>query len=136
VDAGSGSGGIVKLRELIEEHPSELAYDFRSRFGVGIQDIGGTVTWHEAILLTAVLLKDPASWTQAVKNGWQYPVSHEWMIARHTYDLIARAHYKKPKPFPAPWPDADKKTIGSKRPQTRAEVLAKLALMNPEENDG
>jgi hypothetical protein len=136
VDSGSGSGGILKLRELIEEHPAELAYDFRHRFALSVFDIGHTVTWQEAIFLVAMLYREPSSWLQTAVNGWKYPVSLEWMMARHTYDLIANANFKKPKPFPTPWPDQNEKKLGGNQPQTRAEVLRKLALMNPEENDG
>jgi hypothetical protein len=136
VDTGSGSGGIIRLRELISEHNAEFTYDFRQRFNLSLYDIGSLITWREAALLTSILLRDPSSWTQAAINGWQYPVSQEWIMARHTYDLIAQANFKKPKPFPTPWPDPDKKKLGSSKPQSRADVLAKLARMNPKETDG
>jgi hypothetical protein len=136
VDTGSGSGGIIRLRELISEHTAEFTYDFRHRFNLSLSDIGTRITWREAAMLTSILLRDPSSWTQAARNEWQYPVSQEWVMARHTYDLIAQANFKKPKPFPTPWPDPDKQKLGSTKPQSREQVLAKLALMNPKETDG
>lgn len=137
MDPGCTNGGILKLRELIEEHPAEFAYDFRSHFGISYTDIGGDVTWIEAIYLVAVLLRDPASWLQAAKNDWDYPVSREWLVATHTFDLHAAINSKnKPKPYPTPWGDPNTQRLKSKKPQDRSSVLAKLALMNPKENDG
>ena len=137
MDSGCTNGGILKLRELIEEHPAEFAYDFRSRFGTSFEAIGNEVSWLEAIYLVAVLLRDPDSWLQAVHNDWDYPVSREWMTLAHTYDLHATVNSKnRPKPYPTPWLDANTKRLGSKKPQDRSDVLAKLATMNPKENDG
>jgi hypothetical protein len=99
-------------------------------------EIGAKVTWREAILLTAVLLRDPSSWTQAARNEWQYPVSYEWIMTKQLIDLFAKANFKKPKPYPAPWPDPDINKIRPSQPQTREQVLEKLARMNPKENDG
>lgn len=137
MDSGCANGGILKLRELIEEHPAETAYDFRSRFGISYTDIGGDVSWIEAIYLVAVLLRDPSSWLQAAKNEWDFPVSREWLVATHTYDLHAAINSKsKPKPYPTPYPDVNTKRLKSKAPQDRSSVLAKLEKMNPKENDG
>ena len=136
MDPGCTNGGILKLRELIEEHPAELAYDFRSRFGISYRNIGDQVSWLEAVYLVAVLLRDPGSWLQAVKNEWDYPVSREWLVSAHTYDLHAAVNTKKPKPYPTPWPDANSQRLRSKKPQERTSVIDRLAKMNPKENDG
>lgn len=136
MDSRCLNGGILKLRELIEEHPSELAYDFRSRFGLSVYEIGNGVTWLEAILLVAVLLRDPTSWIQAAVNDWDFPVSREWIVQAHTYDLLHAVNSKnKPKPYPTPWVPEGTQKLGSKK-QTRSNVLDKLERMNPKESDG
>ena len=137
LDSGRTTGGILKLRELIEEHSPELAYDFRERFSLSIFDIGNTVTWLEAVYLVSVLLRDPASWLQAARNEWDYPVSREWVVAVHNYDLHAAINSKnKAKPYPTPWPAQNTKRIGSGKRQANRDVLNKLERMNPKENDG
>ena len=127
-------GGICKLLEIIEEHPSELSYDLRSRFNFGIQDIGDKITWLEAIRLVAVLVKDPSSWTQAAKNEWDYPVDRNWIVATHAYDLLAMVNSKKkPKPYPTPWPDPNVKRLKPHSAQRRSQVIDKLRRMNPKD---
>lgn len=135
MDAGCPLGGILKLLELIEEHPGELAYDFRSRFGLSIEAIGDTVTFGEAVLLVSVMLRDPSSWTQAAWSGWKYPVSREWIVASHSYDLQSAVNSgkgRKPKPYPNPFPSTDGKRSGRTN-LPPAEVKKLLARMNPEE---
>lgn len=131
--AGCKPGGIWRLLEVIEEHPAEFAYDWRTRFGMGVDAIGHSVTYREACLLLAVLLRDPSSWVQAAEAGWKHPVSREWMVAAHTYDLHARVNSKtKPKPYPNPFPDKDKVRTG-RTTKTREEVRQILDWMNPKE---
>jgi hypothetical protein len=132
LDTGRTIGGICKLRELISEHTAEFASDFRSKFGISYLEIGYSVSWLEAIYLTSVLMKDPTSWLQASLNEWDYPVSRDWMVLAHLYDLLATVNSKKkPKPYPSPWPDQNTKRIGSKKPQKRADVQKVLDFMNP-----
>lgn len=136
MDTGRTTPGIAKLRELIEEHPAELTFDFRTKFQLSIHDIGDRITWLEAVYLVAVLLRDPTSWLQAVHAGWKHPVSQEWMVAVHTYDLLAAVNSKnKPKPYPTPWPSQNETRVGSSKPRSRAEVIKRLEQMNPKEND-
>ena len=133
VDSRRFRGGIFKLRELIEEHPAELAYDFRSRFALSIESIGESVTYKEAILLVSILLRDPASWTQAAWSGWYYPVTREWIVASHTYELLSSVNSgkgKKPKPYPNPFPSRDSVRTG-KTSRSTGEVIEILARMNP-----
>lgn len=135
MDSGSGSGGIAKLRELIAEHPAELAYDLRERFGLSMFDVGGAVTYGEAVMLVAVLMRDPSSWTCAATSGWNFPVSREWIVAAHTYDLHALANSskgKKPKPYPTPFPNRDVKKVG-RTDRSPDEVRGLLARMNPKD---
>lgn len=131
----SSSGGILRLLELVEAHPAEIAYDFRSRFNLSYTDIGVKVGWLEAVYLVAVLMKDPSSWLQAAVSEWEFPVSREWIVAVQTFDLHAAVNSKKPKPYPTPWPNANTKKLGSKN-QSRNDVLTALERMNPKENDG
>lgn len=97
-------------------------------------DIGDSVTWLEAILLTHVILRDTNSWLTARTNDWKYPVSNEWIVAAHTYDLLYAVNSKrKGKPYPAPWPDPSQKKIGSGKAQHSDTVRKLLERMNPKE---
>jgi hypothetical protein len=130
VDSGSGLGGSLKVRELIADHPAELAYDFRSRFGISYLAIGHDVTYLEAAYLISVLVQIPDSWLSAKIQNWTHPVSHEFIVAAHTYDLLATVNSKKkPKPYPMPWKPAGQVIIGKKN-QSRADVINKLNSMN------
>ena len=136
MDTGCRRGGSVKLRELIEEHPAELAYDLRHRFSVPITEVGHELQLLEAVLLVSVLLRDPSSWTSAAAAGWDYPVSREWIVAAHTYDLLAMVNTgkgKRPKPYPNPFPNKNVSKVG-KTTRPFEEVRALLAKMNPKEN--
>jgi hypothetical protein len=130
VDSGSGLGGSLKVRELIADHPAELAYDFRSRFGISYLAIGHDVTYLEAAYLISVLVQIPDSWLSAKIQNWTHPVSHEFIVAAHTYDLLATVNSKKkPKPYPMPWKPTGQVSIGKKN-QSRADVINKLNSMN------
>lgn len=75
------------------------------------------------------------SWTQAAIAGWEYPVSREWIVASHTYDLHALANSgkgKKPKPYPHPFPEKSRVRTG-KTNLSVEEVKAVLRKMNPKE---
>jgi hypothetical protein len=135
MDAGVARGGICKVLELIEDYPAALAYDFRTRFQLSIDDIGRGITWREAVLLISVLIRDPASWLQAAWSGWDYPVSREWIVSSHLWDLLASVNSgkgRKPKPYPNPFPSKDQSRSG-KTDLPPDEVIKLLARMNPEE---
>lgn len=134
MESGRCTGGIFKLRELISEHPSELAYDFRSRFNIGIQEIGYRVPYSEAVLLAAILLRDPTSWLQAAYNQWKHPASLEWIMLAQQLEAFVAAHSKtKPKPIPMPW----QAPIRSGRPSLPEERVREiLDAMRPKETDG
>lgn len=113
-----------------------MAYDFRSKFHLSIEDIGGSVSLRETVLLVSVLLRDTDSWLQAAVHEWKYPVTREFEPLVNLYDLtVAINSKKKPKPYPRPWPSEGKQKIG-KPAQSRAEVLRRLEQMNPKENNG
>ena len=113
-----------------------MAYDFRSRFNTSFEDIGTRMSWLEAVYLVSVLMRDPSSWLQAATSEWTHPVSRDWIVATHTYDLLAAVNSKKPKPYPTPWPAQNTKKLGSAKGQSRTDVLKNLERMNPKENDG
>jgi len=121
-----------------EAYPSELAYDFRSRFNLNAFEIGSQVSYLEAIHLVAVLLRDTTSWLNAAKADWKYPVSREFMVLASTFDLHMKVNSKQktPKPYPTPWPDSNTQKLGSKKRQSPTAVKAKLELMNPKESNG
>lgn len=134
MEPGWFAGGICKLRELIEEHPSEFAYDFRSRFNIGIQEIGYRVPYSEAILLCAVLLRDPTSWLQAAYNEWKHPASMEWMTLVQQLDAFVAANSKnRVKPTPMPW-QGPKRYGNPSVPEWKVREV--LDAMRPKETDG
>lgn len=64
---------------------------------------------------------------------WDYPVSREWIVQAHSFDLLAQVNSgkKKPKPYPAPWPDPSVNRIGDNEQRSDADVRRLLKLMNP-----
>jgi len=83
--------------------------------------------WHFRLFWE--LVKDPGSHLAAAINGWEYPVSREWMVAADQYDafVAANTHKGRPKPYPRPWRDQEKKQFGrATRPQS--EIRAALAM--------
>jgi len=95
--------------------------------------VGDKVSFYEACLLTTILLRDPGSHLQAAVAKWKYPVSREWIVAAHAYDLLARVNSKqKPKAYPNPFPNKDETKIG-RTTKTRSEVRKVLDWMNPKE---
>jgi len=134
VDWRSGSGGILWLLELAESYPNEIHADFRSRYHISFEDVGGEVSWREAIYLTNMLLMDPESWLQKSKNGWKHPASYEWMLLAELVDITIRANSKKKtKPIQRPWPDENQSKIGGSTKLSKADVLNRLKKMNPKE---
>lgn len=126
-------GGIVWLRELIAEHAAAFAYDFRSRFHVSIDTVGREISYGEAYLLVAQLLKDPSSAVYASANDWKYPLSREGLILSDLFDLLMRANSgkRRTKPYPRPFTSGAKRIGKTKR--STAEVKKLLAKMNPKE---
>lgn len=112
-------------------HAAEFAYDFRSRFNIGLNEVGDRITYLEAIYLLSIVLRDTSSWLQAAESGWDYPVSREWIASSHIYDLLAAVNSKKkPKPYPTPWLPDGTQRLGNKK-QSRNSVIERLRLMNP-----
>jgi hypothetical protein len=118
----------------VQNHQKEIAHDFRSHYQISFFEFGKSVSWAEAILLTASLLNNPASHLQAAVNKWKHPVSYEWIVLTHIFDLLAMANSKKkPKPYPTPWPNKGKTRLGSSN-KSRADVINALRKMNPKDD--
>lgn len=78
-----------------------------------MEDVGGkAMGWGEAIRLTHVLLRDPASHIHAAAARWKHPATREFFLLADIFDAAAQHTYKKPKPYPRPYPDGSKKTFG------------------------
>lgn len=84
--------------------------------------------WGEAWRLTQRLVLDTSSHVAASIAGWSQPWPREALIAADTYDLLAKVHAKRPKPYPRPWASKDTSRYGkATRPQAeiRAALLAR-----------
>lgn len=132
-EGGRVDGGILELLELIEEHRSALRYDWRSRFGCGLDEsVPDAIGWSEAIDLVRVLRMDPSSQVAAELQGWEYPLDRlGWMLA----DLIdvqgQKAAGKKWKAYPRPLKPktAVEHITGNVAGQTRAETIERLRAL-------
>lgn len=128
MDARSLPGGILWLFDLIERARPELSYDLRHYLNISINELGHSVPYREAVDLIAMLRRNPTSYVHATEEGWTFPVSFEWIILKHSFDLLAKVNSEsEPTPYPAPWDNA-----GRPQPMSREEVEAVLRKMNPE----
>jgi hypothetical protein len=126
LDTRCALGGILEVLQILEDYKHAFTYDFRSRFGLGLDSLGTTLPWSEVVSLVSVLMSDPTSWLQTAKNDWQHPISYDWTIAAATYDLLAQVNSKrKPKPWPRPWGDANKVQKGKKIRSDARAILTK-----------
>ena len=100
-----GHGGIRWLLDLIEEHRGPLEYDWRTRFGLPLHEVGRAMSWGEAYRLVGELADEPSSHTAAAMAGWQHPWPREAALLADMWDLTATAHSGKraPTPYPRPW---------------------------------
>ena len=99
-------------------------------------EIGRGVSFNEAYLLTAQLLKDPSSAIYAAANEWDYPLSREGLVLADLFDLTVQANSSKKirVQYPRPFVQGGKRLGRTKR--SRKEVLALLGQMNPKEQHG
>lgn len=124
---GLEPGGILGLLDLIEEHRAALRYDWRVRFGLGLDCVPDVIGWDEALDLVRILRGDPSSQIASAIEGWDYPLSREgWQMA----DLIdvqgSSKAGKKWKPYQRPIKARDgveKKRRGNAAGRSRAEVI-------------
>lgn len=59
--------------------------------------------WSEAVRLTRILVSDTSSQVGAAVRGWDYPIDRADESVRGLIDLFAKAHFKRPDPYPRPW---------------------------------
>jgi hypothetical protein len=89
------------------------------------------------VLLIATLLTEPDSHLTAALQEWKNPVSREWIVLTHLYDLLAAVNSKnKPKPYPTPWLDKNTSRLGKSKNISSDEVMRRLGTMNPKEENG
>jgi hypothetical protein len=118
----------------MSDHPAEIAFDFRSKFQISFEEIGNTVSYLEALMLTSVLLRDTTSWLGAARQGWKFPVSREWIVLQDHYNMTLGVNTKKrQKPYPTPWENSKGKKVGNVGGRSQQEILDRLELMNPKE---
>lgn len=126
MDGWHTRGGILAVCEILADYKAAFVYDFRARFGLGLNDIGSTVSWEEIVYLVSILLADPTSWIQAAKNNWKHPIDYNWIIQASTYDLLAAVNSKrKPKPWPKPWSEPNRQTRGRRVRKDAMNILRK-----------
>lgn len=132
---GGDAPPILTLLDLWDTHRGAFEYDWRQRFGMGLTDIPDRMPWGEAWRLTHVLAADPSSHVAAAIGGWSHPVTREWLALADLIDLYLGAHAKKghkPKPYPRPWPDKNKKHFGrTTRPQTEVRAALRARARGP-----
>jgi hypothetical protein len=125
-------GGIFGLLGLIASHRGAVEYDFRTRFGYGLSEVGARITITEAARLVVIVRQDPSSAIAAALEGWTHPISREALILMDLFDLdmqVATGRKGKPKPHPGrPWQPDDRsvKRHGDTAGRSRAEVVAIL----------
>lgn len=63
----------------MREHPAEFAVTFR-RMGVSVGQVGGDVSWREAVDLTMGALGDTSTPLFAAFKGWAFPASFPELV--------------------------------------------------------
>lgn len=121
-----GPGGIEGLRELAESYPDELVWELH-KLGIDVEDIGEAVDHVKVDRLLRVATREPSSPLYAAMNGWDFPVSREWIAQADMLDAFLQANSgrRKPKPYPRPWKDNNTNRLG-KTTLTPAEARAVL----------
>lgn len=91
------------LLGVLRDHRGAVEYDFRTRFGVGLNVIGRDMSLAEAARHVERFRADPSSALASETEGWEYPVSRTEALLMDLWDVAAPHTYKKPKPYPRPW---------------------------------
>lgn len=103
-----------------------MEYDFRSRFHLGLRDIGTTLSLAEAARLVSVLQCDPSSATAAAVAGWPHPVSRESLALFDLIDIQGTSLAgRKWQTYPRPWAQQSDNVIrrGDAAGRSREEVI-------------
>lgn len=129
-------GGIFGLLGLIREHRGAVEYDWRTKFGKPLDEVGRSMSIVEAARLAQCLIRDTTTQTFVAINGWEFAASREYLLLADQYDLLHRANAEKPdrvKPYPRPWPDRSSEQMGTTIPvHNIADVLAAFGRPVPE----
>lgn len=80
------------------------------------------MTITEAARQAHMLAGDQTSWTFAALHGWERPASPEFLALADLYDAFASVKFKKPEPYPRPWPTTGKQTESFGAPVAPAEM--------------
>lgn len=126
-------GGVFGLLGLIAAHRGAVEYDWRTRFGLALTDIGGRMSLWEAARLAVILRCDPSSMIAAALEGWDHPISREALVLMDTYDVHTAVNTDpkkgRPKPHtgrPFSVDTRDRQKFGDTGGRSRAEVVAIL----------
>lgn len=125
------AGGVFGLLGLIQSHRGAVEYDLRSRFGLGLRDVGWTISLWEMARLVTILRSDPSSAIASALEGWDYPIDRTALAVLDLHDRFVEANSgkKKPPPHPGrPWKrdDRQRERKGNAAGRSRAEVVAIL----------
>lgn len=92
-------------------HRNALEYDFRARFGFGLELVDRQeLSWQQFISLITGLLNDHTSHTVASVEGWSYVPTAEEVFFYNELDVKAmmnrRRNQPAPQPVKRPWEQA------------------------------
>ena len=100
-------GKIFAFVGLIHQHRGALEYDWRTRFHLGVDQVGDArlMSWGEAARLLEVLRVDPSSQVHRVVNGWEFAVSREWLLGWEQHWAVVQANFSNAArlKIPRPW---------------------------------
>lgn len=134
-EAAGDAGGTAALLAFVDEHERALTYDFRTRIGVPLSEIGQSIPYGEAIHLIAGLRIDTGSHTFASVRGWEWVASYadlaliahaEWYMNVHRDRKEAPDHIR----LPRPWPDVDENAdvTAERRAELERDLLSRSAI--------
>lgn len=118
----SHAGGIGDLWRRVSKRLPEVVADFRSIYHCSLYE----VELREAYLLLAQLDSNPESRYTAAEQGWERPVSYEWLLLADLYDLQRqKASKRRSRPYPRPTTKRTK-LGGSNKRRSVKEILSIL----------
>ncbi len=98
-----------------------MTFDFRRYFpGLSLSDIGGAVSYGEAILLVQELQREFGSHLAAELMGWEFAAGYGEVMAGLHASAYMSVHFEKPQIF-MPWTDTPTVT-----PEERARLKEAL----------
>lgn len=120
-------GGILDLVDLIDQHRSAFAYDWRVRFGLPLDSIGEAIDWREAYDLAKELMLDTTSHANVAVTGMRTPWSPEAWLLADVWDLLSQVYSKRgnhrPHFRPSDGPKPQSRFGGTTLPQAKVRDL-------------